>query len=177
MTQRRKRSKHAVRGWICVTRNLDIRSGSKIEVTKHCAALRCWSHWLRVVTERQDGSRGGDCCVCGPPRRLAPARWWRGRAAASCRRRPVRSARRRGGRGAQARRLAATALHRRGEEALARRLRLERARDGRTVTGNTQKFGSGSITHRSDGSTSRTQPFGGGTLRTDQPGRNAGGRK
>jgi hypothetical protein len=38
-------------------------------------------------------------------------------------------------------------------------------------TGTTNKFGSGTITNRSDGSTSRSQPFGSGTLRTDQPGR------
>lgn len=38
-------------------------------------------------------------------------------------------------------------------------------------TGTTNKFGSGTLTNRSDGSTSRSQPFGSGTLRTDQPGR------
>ena len=38
-------------------------------------------------------------------------------------------------------------------------------------TGTTNTFGSGTITNRSDGSTSRSQPFGSGTLRTDQPGR------
>lgn len=38
-------------------------------------------------------------------------------------------------------------------------------------TGQTQKFGSGTITHRSDGSSSRTEKFGSGTLQRDQPGR------
>lgn len=38
-------------------------------------------------------------------------------------------------------------------------------------TGNTNKFGSGTLTNRSDGSSSRTQPFGSGTLQTDKPGR------
>ena len=47
----------------------------------------------------------------------------------------------------------------------------ERGRNGQTVTGQTQKFGSGTITNRSDGSSSRTQPFGNGTLQTDRPGR------
>jgi hypothetical protein len=39
------------------------------------------------------------------------------------------------------------------------------------VTGQTQKFGSGTITNRSDGSRSQSQPFGNGTLQRDQPGR------
>jgi hypothetical protein len=39
------------------------------------------------------------------------------------------------------------------------------------VTGQTQKFGSGTITNRSDGSSSRTQPFGNGTLQSDRPGK------
>ena len=38
-------------------------------------------------------------------------------------------------------------------------------------TGQTQKFGSGTITNRSDGSRSQTQPFGNGTIQRDQPGR------
>jgi hypothetical protein len=39
------------------------------------------------------------------------------------------------------------------------------------VTGHTQKFGSGTITRRSDGSSTRTEKFGSGTLQRDQPGR------
>lgn len=38
-------------------------------------------------------------------------------------------------------------------------------------TGQTQRFGSGTITNRSDGSQSQTQPFGNGTIQRDQPGR------
>jgi hypothetical protein len=37
-------------------------------------------------------------------------------------------------------------------------------------TGQTQKFGSGTITNRSDGSSSRTEKFGSGALQRDQPG-------
>ncbi|MFO0905729.1 MAG: hypothetical protein U0939_22165 [Pirellulales bacterium] len=47
----------------------------------------------------------------------------------------------------------------------------ERTRDGKIITGTTQRFGSGVITNRSDGSSSRTQKFGSGTLTTDQLGR------
>jgi len=43
------------------------------------------------------------------------------------------------------------------------------------VTGQTQKFGSGTITRRSDGSSTTTQPFGSGTIQRDQPGRNSAG--
>ncbi len=38
-------------------------------------------------------------------------------------------------------------------------------------TGTTNKFGSGTITNRSDGSSVPSQPFGNGTLQRDQPGR------
>lgn len=38
-------------------------------------------------------------------------------------------------------------------------------------TGQTQKFGSRTITNRSDGSRSQAQPFGNGTIQRDQPGR------
>ena len=38
-------------------------------------------------------------------------------------------------------------------------------------TGHTQKFGSGTITTRSDGSSSRTEKFGSGDLHRDQPGK------
>jgi len=38
-------------------------------------------------------------------------------------------------------------------------------------SGQTQQFGSGTITHRSDGSSSQTSPFGNGTLQRDTPGR------
>jgi hypothetical protein len=39
------------------------------------------------------------------------------------------------------------------------------------VTGQTQKFGSGTITNRSDESSSQTQRFGSGTIQRDRPGR------
>jgi hypothetical protein len=39
------------------------------------------------------------------------------------------------------------------------------------VTGHTRPFGSGDITTRSDGSSSRSQPFGSGRLQQDTPGR------
>jgi len=35
-------------------------------------------------------------------------------------------------------------------------------------TGHTQKFGSGTLTHRSDGTSSRTRPFGSGSLTTER---------
>jgi len=38
-------------------------------------------------------------------------------------------------------------------------------------TGTTNPFGSGTITNRSDGSSTRTEKFGSGTLQRDQPGR------
>ncbi len=38
-------------------------------------------------------------------------------------------------------------------------------------TGTTNRFGSGTLTRRSDGSSSRTQPFGSGSIQRDQPGR------
>jgi hypothetical protein len=45
-------------------------------------------------------------------------------------------------------------------------------------SGTTNQFGSGPLTHRSDGTSSRSQQFGSGTLQRDQPGRNSGsGRK
>ena len=39
---------------------------------------------------------------------------------------------------------------------------------GQPRTSQTQPFGSGNITHRSDGSTARTQPFGSGSLTTER---------
>lgn len=47
----------------------------------------------------------------------------------------------------------------------------ERGRDGKTVTGHTQKFGSGTTTRWSDGTTTETRPFGSGTITTER-GRN-----
>ena len=44
----------------------------------------------------------------------------------------------------------------------------ERDKTGKTVTGTTQKFGTGTITNRSDGSTIKTQPFGSGTMTTER---------
>ena len=38
----------------------------------------------------------------------------------------------------------------------------------KTRTGTTQKFGSGTITNRSDGSSSKTQKFGSGTITTER---------
>ena len=38
-------------------------------------------------------------------------------------------------------------------------------------TGTTGRYGSGTLTRRSDGSSSRTQPFGSGSIERDQPGR------
>ena len=35
-------------------------------------------------------------------------------------------------------------------------------------TGQTQKFGSGTITHRSDGTSSQTRPFGSGSITTER---------
>ena len=49
--------------------------------------------------------------------------------------------------------------------------RSERARDGKTVTGHTQKFGSGTITRWSDGTVTETRPFGSGSITTER-GRN-----
>jgi hypothetical protein len=39
------------------------------------------------------------------------------------------------------------------------------------VTGHTQKFGNGTITNWSDGSTTRSEKFGNGTLQREQPSR------
>lgn len=39
---------------------------------------------------------------------------------------------------------------------------------GQPRTGQTQKFGSGTLTHRSDGTSSQTRPFGSGSLTTER---------
>ena len=40
--------------------------------------------------------------------------------------------------------------------------------NGKSVTGTTQKFGDGTITNRSDGSSSRTQKFGSGIMTNEK---------
>ena len=44
----------------------------------------------------------------------------------------------------------------------------EQDKSGKTIIGNTQKYGSGTITDRSDGSSSRTEKFSAGKITTDK---------
>ena len=46
----------------------------------------------------------------------------------------------------------------------------ERGRDGKTVTGRTERFGNGTVTRWSDGTRTTTRPFGSGTI-TEERGR------